>query len=67
MATYLVKIPIAGHAYVEVEADNEDAAKSVALDTVDTIHIESWKPLRKVNTGNVCHFPTPWEIEVEEA
>ena len=66
MATYGVKIPIAGHVYIEVEADNEDDAIDKAFDcNIETRMIEEWDTLRQVNKGNVCYFPKPWEPKAE--
>lgn len=65
MKTYGVRIPIAGIAYVEVEATCEEAAELAALDRVTLSDIESWDGLRQFNQGNVCFCPHPWEIEVE--
>jgi hypothetical protein len=64
MKKYNVTIPIAGHAYVEVEAENEEDAKEKAMDKTTT-DIE-WEYLDQFNKGNVCYCPSPWEIEVEE-
>jgi hypothetical protein len=64
---YVVTIPIAGHAVVEVEAENEDDAKEEALCKVRAEHLDSWEALTTFNTGNVCHCPSPWDIEAEEA
>lgn len=65
MATYQVTIPIAGHAYVEVEADSEDAAIEQAISKVEFNDIESWEALQQFNQGNVCYCPSPWEAEAE--
>jgi hypothetical protein len=56
--TYSVKIPIAGHAYIDVEADNEEAAIEAAMDSVELRHIESWEVLEQFNQGNVCYCPS---------
>ena len=65
MAIYGVLMPIGGHAYVEVSAANEQEAIEAAIGMVEFTHIEEWDVLHKVNTGNVCHFPTPWAIEAD--
>lgn len=61
--TYGVTLPIAGHAYVIVEADNEDDAIIEAMNIVEMKHIESWEALDQFNQGNVCYCPQPWEAE----
>lgn len=66
MNRFIVTIPIGGHAIVEVEAESEEEAESKAFDALTRDHIEEWDALRKVNSGNVCHFPQPWQIEIED-
>jgi len=66
MKTYLVTVPVAGHATIEVEAESEDQAIEKAIDEVNIDHLESWESLRQFNTGNVCYCPQPWEAEAEE-
>ena len=68
MPTYSVMVPIAGHIIVDVEADNEDDAKEKALlsDDLDLKNVHEWEALEKFNSGNVCHCPSPWEINVEK-
>lgn len=64
--TYIVTIPIAGHASFEVEAETEEQAKQLAWDA-DTSEAEvSWEMLETFGRGNVCHCPSPWEVSVEE-
>lgn len=63
---YQVTIPIAGHAYVTVEAESEEQAKEMAFDAVDKNHIEEWEALDAFNQGNVCYCPQPWRITVED-
>lgn len=66
MKTYGVKIPIAGHIYVEVEAANEDEAIEKAFEQDFTVdNIESWETLEQFNKGNVCYCPHPWGAEAE--
>ncbi len=65
MKFYTVTIPIAGHAYVDVEAENEKDAISKAFNSVSRDHIEEWQALKQFNSGNVCYCPTPWEVELE--
>lgn len=66
LKSYTVTIPIAGHAFVDVEAANEEEAKAKAFDTVTREHIQDWEALEEINSGNVCYCPLPWEVEVEE-
>ena len=68
MKNYDVCIPIAGHALVTVEANNEEEAKKKAFEEEISINdIESWETLKKFNQGNVCYCPSPWEVEAEES
>lgn len=66
---YNVTLPIAGHAYVTVEADiaiaSEEDAIDKALFIVESKHLESWEALTRFHQGNVSHCPTPWEAEAE--
>lgn len=67
--TYLVIIPIGGHVTIKVDADNEDQAIAAALDkdlSDEDISNATWEMLEKVNSGNVCYFPRPWEVEAIE-
>jgi hypothetical protein len=66
MPIFNVTIPIAGHAIVEVFADDQNAAIEKALENIQQRDIESWEALSKFNQGNVCYCPKPWEIEIEE-
>ena len=66
MKTYSVTIPIAGHAIVEVEADDEEAAIEKALEEVTLNNVDEWEALREFNRGNVCYCPQPWEIEAQD-
>lgn len=59
-----VTIPIAGHAYLTVEAATEEEAREIALNSVTHDDIETWEQLEQFNEGNVCYCPHPWEIEV---
>lgn len=63
---YGVRVPIAGHAYIEVEAENEEEAKEKAMNNTTIDDIEEWEALDRFNQGNVCYCPDPWEIEIEE-
>lgn len=64
MKTYDVQIPIAGHAWVTVEAADRDDAISKAMDLATIEKLEEWKPLEQFNQGNVCYCPKPWEVSV---
>lgn len=64
--TYTVTIPIAGHAYIEVDAESEEAAIEAALGKVTIDHIETWEPLEQFNQGNICYCPHPWEAEARD-
>lgn len=67
MTKFLVTVPIAGHAVVEVEADTKSEAISEAMEIVGDEHISDWEPLEKFVGGNVCYCPTPHQPIVEEA
>ncbi len=66
MRTFEVTLPIAGHAYVLVEAETEAQAIDAALDKVELRHIETWEALKAFNTGNICHCPTPWKASAAD-
>ncbi len=66
MPTYYVTIPIAGHAYIYVEADNEDAALEKGMEDITIDNIETWEPMETFLEGNVLYCPRPWEAEIEE-
>jgi hypothetical protein len=66
MKSYTVTIPIAGHITFEVEAENAKAAKEAAWDADIAEGDLSWEMLNSFGEGNVCHCPSPWEVEVEE-
>lgn len=42
MTLYEVTVPIAGHAYVTVEADNEEEAIEKALNDVSIRNVKEW-------------------------
>lgn len=67
MPFYTVTLPIAGHAYLDVKADNEKAAIDAAMEQVEQKHIEDWEALNQFNRGNVCYCPKPWEASAELA
>lgn len=63
---YGVTIPIAGHVYVEVEADDEDDAIEKAMESDFTSEsIESWEALTTFTEGNVCYCPSHWKVYAE--
>ena len=53
--TYVVSVPITGVIYVEVEAENEDEAINLAMESEDLTlkAVEEWEPHRRVVKGNV--------------
>lgn len=57
---YNVILPIAGHAYVTVEAESEEEAIEKAFEVEKFDEIE-WEMLEQFNRGNVCYCPSPWE------
>jgi hypothetical protein len=65
MKEYEVTLPIAGHAYLTVEAESEEAAIEKAMGLVTINEIEDWEALTQFHEGNVCHCPSPWEAEAE--
>jgi hypothetical protein len=65
MKTYYVTLPIAGHAFITVEAESEDAAIDAALNEVTIEHLESWEAIPHFNQGNVCYCPRPWDATAE--
>lgn len=65
MKTYEVTLPIAGHAYLTVEAETKEEALQKAFEMVTMDNIESWEALEQFNEGNFCYCPTPWEADAE--
>lgn len=63
---FSVTIPIAGHAFLEVEAETEPEAIEAAFEKVTLDHVEDWEALQRFNAGNVCYCPSPWEAEAED-
>jgi hypothetical protein len=63
---YQLTIPIAGHAYVTVEAENEEQALELAMDQITIDNIDTWEPIEKFIGGNVCYCPLPWEVQIED-
>lgn len=62
---YYVKVPIAGHACVTVEAESKEEALEKAIEVVTIDDIEEWEAMEQFSQGNVCYCPRPWEAEVE--
>ena len=65
MKTWEVTVPIAGHAYITVEAESEEEAIEKAIDEVTLDEIDHWEALERFNQGNICFCPQPWEAEAE--
>lgn len=65
MRVYSVTIPIAGHLFVEVEAESAEQAIAKAHEDYDPKDAQ-WETLDRFNSGNVCYCPSPWEIQVED-
>ena len=63
---YQVQLPIAGHAFIDVEADSRADAIQKALGAVTRDHIEEWEAIEQFNEGNVCYCPHPWEAVVAD-
>jgi hypothetical protein len=63
---YEVAIPIAGHAFLTVEAESEDEAVEIAMGEVTREHIEEWEALDAFHQGNVCYCPSPWQVQVTD-
>lgn len=61
MKVFEVTLPIAGHAFLTIEAETEEEAIEKAFDEVTLQNIEEWEALREFNRGNVCYCPQPWE------
>jgi hypothetical protein len=62
---YGVTVPIAGHAYIEVEAASPKEAILEAIQNVGSEHLLEWEALGRFNQGNVCYCPSPWEADAE--
>lgn len=63
---FYVTIPIAGHAFKEIEAVSEEAAIEEAFNTVTLDDVDDWEAPERFNQGNVCYCPSPWEVDVED-
>ena len=58
MKDYFVRLPMAGIASVQVEADSEEEAIEKAMLSEITIdNFEEWDVFGSICTGNVCHAP----------
>lgn len=66
MKQYTVKIPIAGHFVVEVEAENKAQAIEKAWRADPESGEAAWDMIETFCSGNVCYCPAPWEPEAEE-
>lgn len=78
MNQYNVTIPIYGHVVVTVDAEDEESAADKAFEEAGeficswtigetpSAMLDSLECYDKVNSGNVCHLPSPWKIVVEE-
>ncbi|WP_424974212.1 hypothetical protein [Dinoroseobacter sp. S124A] len=62
MPTFGVTLPVAGHAWLEVQAEDEDSAIETAMEVVTSEDFVEWEPLRHITQGNVCYAPT-WDAE----
>jgi hypothetical protein len=51
---------------MKVEAETKEEAREKAFNNASLDDLDDWETLDSVNTGNVCHFPTPWEIDIQE-
>ena len=66
MKEYEVTIPIAGHIFVNIMAENKADAIEKAERGEYVDEDMEWETLSRFNQGNVCYCPSPWEIEAEE-
>ena len=57
MATYSVRVPIAGYAIVEVEASSEKEAIKKAIDEATRDEMERWEALECIAEGNFFRAP----------
>lgn len=58
-----VTLPIAGHAYLVVQAETAEEAIEVAMNEVVHDSIETWEAVHAFHEGNVCYCPQPWTAE----
>ncbi len=66
LRTWGVTVPVAGHAYIVVEAADEEAAIDAAFDGIELQHLESWEAIRCFQQGNVSYCPHPWEAQAAD-
>lgn len=82
MPKYEVEIPLVGHAFVEIQAGNEEEAVDVAIEAVFEHCIKTndysnstaglyadvieINAIDKYHEGGVCLISGPWELQVEE-
>lgn len=64
---YDVTLPIAGIAFLQVEADSEDEAIDVALGKLELKDIEEWDGHRYLVRGSVCYVSVTQAEAVEVA
>lgn len=57
MKTYEVTLPIAGIAYITVQAESEEDAIAKAMEEVSRDDIEEWEAFERIVSGNVLHAP----------
>ncbi len=66
MNRYRITIPCAGSTTVEVEATDEDEARTLAFEKAcDEPVPDEFEYMDRIVQGNVCYAPV-WEIEVED-
>ena len=66
MREYEVTIPIAGHAYLTVQAESEEEAIQIAISEASLSQVDNWEPLDRFHQGNVCYCPQPWTAEAKD-
>lgn len=66
LRTFEVTIPIAGHAFISVEAENEEDAISLGMDMVTLDNVEEWETVERFTQGNVCYCPRPWQAQATD-
>ena len=57
MKTYEVTLPIAGVAFLTVEAESEEQAIGIAMNECSQENIEEWSAYRNIVSGNVLYAP----------
>lgn len=63
MRTWGVTVPVAGHAYIVVDALDEESAIDTAMENIQLQHLDSWEAVHRFQQGNVSYCPHPWEAE----